>query len=99
VRCSADLPPTRETVWFPCGKAPARRIPGTGHGDSSRRGREFSEGAGSDHHPLFADLPPIPADVLFRKIANSSAVAFRKLTEARMLEILRTAPQDYAAMR
>lgn len=61
--------------------------------------REFSEGAGSDHHPLFADLPPIPADVLFRKIANSSAVAFRKLTEDQMVEILRKAPQDYAAMR
>jgi hypothetical protein len=26
--------------------------------------REFSEGAGPDHHPLFADVPPIPADVL-----------------------------------
>ncbi|MEU1458065.1 hypothetical protein [Streptomyces avermitilis] len=61
--------------------------------------REFSEGVGSDHHPLFADLPPIPTDVLFRKIANASAVAFRKLTEAQMLDILRTAPQKYAAMR
>ncbi|MFM9700948.1 hypothetical protein [Streptomyces europaeiscabiei] len=61
--------------------------------------REFSEGAGSEHHPLFADLPQIPADVLFRKIANSSAVAFRKLTADQMVEILRKAPQDYAVMR
>ncbi|MFH8663085.1 hypothetical protein [Streptomyces afghaniensis] len=61
--------------------------------------REFSEGAGAEHHPLFADLPPIPAEVLFRKIANSSAVAFRKLTADQMVEILRKAPQDYAVMR
>jgi hypothetical protein len=61
--------------------------------------REFSEGAGADAHPLFADLPPIPADILFRKIANASALAFRKLTEGQMLEILRKAPQDYASMR
>ncbi|MEU3958115.1 hypothetical protein AB0F45_38705 [Streptomyces achromogenes] len=59
--------------------------------------REFSEGAGTD--PLFADLPPIPADVLFRKIASASAVAVRKLAEDQMVEILRKAPQDYAAMR
>ncbi|MFG2424982.1 hypothetical protein ACGFWD_38975 [Streptomyces sp. NPDC048448] len=61
--------------------------------------REFSEGVGSEHHPLFAGLPPIPADVLFRKIASASAVAFRKLTADQMAQILRTAPQDYAAMR
>ena len=60
--------------------------------------REFSEGAGAVHNPLFAGVPPIPADVLFKKIARSSAVAFRKLTEE-MVEILRKAPQDYAAMR
>ncbi|MGW0564448.1 hypothetical protein ACWDZ4_28555 [Streptomyces sp. NPDC003016] len=61
--------------------------------------REFSEGSGTEHHALFAGLPPIPSDILFRKIANSSAVAFRKLTEAQMIEILRKAPNDYAAMR
>jgi hypothetical protein len=61
--------------------------------------REFSEDAGAEHHPLFAGLPPIPANILFRKIANSSAVVFRKLTEGQMLEMLRKAPQDYAAMR
>ncbi|MGW6740698.1 hypothetical protein ACWGDX_08125 [Streptomyces sp. NPDC055025] len=60
---------------------------------------EFSGGAGAEHHPLFAGLPPIPADVLFRKIASASSVAFRKLTEVEMVEILRRAPQDYAAMR
>ncbi|MEU9405830.1 hypothetical protein AB0E08_09000 [Streptomyces sp. NPDC048281] len=60
--------------------------------------REFSEGAGVEGHPLFAGLPPIPADVLFRKIANVSAVAFRKLTADQMVEILRKAPQDYAGM-
>ncbi|MFC7992012.1 hypothetical protein ACFUV2_22150 [Streptomyces pilosus] len=63
--------------------------------------REFSEGAGPEHHPLFAGLPPIPAEILFRKIASSSAVAFRdrELTEAQMLEVLRKAPKDYAGMR
>ncbi|HWU09894.1 MAG TPA: hypothetical protein VN520_26570 [Streptomyces sp.] len=61
--------------------------------------REFSEGAGTEHQALFAGLPPIPSDILFRKIANSSAVAFRKLTETQMTEILRKAPNDYAAMR
>ncbi|WP_055527435.1 hypothetical protein [Streptomyces graminilatus] len=63
--------------------------------------REFSEGAGADEHTLFAvlDVPLIPADILFRKIANASALAVRKLTEAQMLEILRKAPQDYAARR
>ncbi len=61
--------------------------------------REFSEGAGAENHPLFAGLPPIPADVLFRKIASASAVAVRKATEDQLLEILRKAPQDYAAMR
>ncbi|MFJ1744121.1 hypothetical protein ACIOG4_36345 [Streptomyces microflavus] len=61
--------------------------------------REFSEGAGAEHHPLFAGLPLIPSDILFRKIANSSAVAFRALTEAQMTEILRKAPNDYAAMQ
>lgn len=53
--------------------------------------RDVCEGADTEDHPLFADLPPIPADVLFRKIANSSAMAFRKLTEAEMVEILRKA--------
>ncbi len=48
--------------------------------------------------PPFAGLPLIPSDVLFRKVANSSAVAFQKLTEAQMIEILRKAPHDYAAM-
>lgn len=61
--------------------------------------REFSEGVGPEHHPLFAGLPPIPSQILFRKIANSSAAAFRKLTEAQMIEILHKAPDDYAAMR
>ncbi|MGW0672588.1 hypothetical protein [Streptomyces sp. NPDC002746] len=61
--------------------------------------REFSEGAGADKHPLFADLPLIPADILFRKIASASAPVFRKLTEDQMLKILRKAPQDYDAMR
>ncbi|WP_327722318.1 hypothetical protein OG381_48270 [Streptomyces sp. NBC_00490] len=60
--------------------------------------REFSEGAGADHHPLFAGLPPIPADVLFQKIASASAVAVRTNAEDQMVEILRQAPQDYAAM-
>lgn len=61
--------------------------------------REFSEGTGPEHHPLFAGIPTIPADILFRKIATSSAVAFRELTEAQMIEILRKAPKDYATMR
>ncbi|MEV0035211.1 hypothetical protein [Streptomyces sp. NPDC050804] len=61
--------------------------------------REFSDGAGAEHHPLFAGLPPIPADVLFRKIASASAVAVREATEDQMVETLRKAPQDYAAMR
>ncbi|MFK4220153.1 hypothetical protein [Streptomyces sp. NPDC020880] len=61
--------------------------------------REFSEGAGTDAHPLFAGVPSVPADILFRKIASVSAPAFRKLTEDQMLEILRKAPQDYASMR
>ncbi|MFC8863263.1 hypothetical protein BCL80_11545 [Streptomyces avidinii] len=61
--------------------------------------REFSEGAGPERHPLFAGLPAIPSDILFRKIANSSTVAFRKLTEPQMIEILRKAPNDYATMR
>ena len=39
------------------------------------------------------------ADVLFGKIASPSAVVFRKLTAYQTVEILRTAPQDYAAMR
>ncbi|MEZ7005846.1 hypothetical protein [Streptomyces sp. AD55] len=61
--------------------------------------REFSEGAGADVHPLFANVPPIPADILFRKIASASAPVARKLTEHQMLKILRKAPQDYASMR
>lgn len=61
--------------------------------------REFSEGDGAMHNPLFAGLPSIPAGVLFRKIASASAVVFRKLTEDEMIEILRKAPQDYVAMR
>ncbi|QIY67968.1 hypothetical protein HEP84_00055 [Streptomyces sp. RLB1-33] len=61
--------------------------------------REFSEGAGADHHPLFAGLPPIPADVLFRKIASASSVAWREMSEEQMFERLSKAPQDYAAMR
>ncbi|MFF3381338.1 hypothetical protein ACFYXF_51370 [Streptomyces sp. NPDC002680] len=60
--------------------------------------REFSEGAGAEHHALFAGLPPIPAEVLFQKIASASAVAFRRLTEDEMGRILRKAPQDYVAM-
>lgn len=43
--------------------------------------------------------PPIPADILVRKIAHASAPAYRKLTEDEMLAILRKAPQDYASMR
>lgn len=61
--------------------------------------REFSEGAGREHHPLYAGLPLIPSGILFRKIANSSAVAFRALAEDQMAEILRKAPNDYAAMQ
>ncbi|WP_428934779.1 hypothetical protein [Streptomyces sp. ACT015] len=61
--------------------------------------REFSEGAGAEHHVPFADLPPIPAEVLFQKIASASAVAFWKLTEDEMIGMRRKAPRDYAAMR
>ncbi|MEU6285514.1 hypothetical protein [Streptomyces sp. NPDC047028] len=60
--------------------------------------REFSEGAGADHHLLFANVPPIPADVLFQKIASCSAPVHRKLTEDQMVAILRKAPQDYSGM-
>lgn len=60
--------------------------------------REFSEGAGADHHPLFAGVPPIPTEVLFQKIASCSAVAHRELTQEQMVEILRKAPQDYNTM-
>ncbi|MFI9781369.1 hypothetical protein ACIHCV_43340 [Streptomyces sp. NPDC051956] len=60
--------------------------------------REFSERAGGDSDPLFADLPSIPPEVLFQKIASCSAVVHRELTQEQMVEILRTAPQDYAGM-
>ncbi|MFE4594378.1 hypothetical protein [Streptomyces laurentii] len=59
---------------------------------------EFSEGAGADHHLLFANVPPIPADVLFQKIASCSAPVHRNLTEDQMVAILRKAPQDYSSM-
>ncbi|WP_030574299.1 hypothetical protein [Streptomyces aureocirculatus] len=60
--------------------------------------REFSEGAGADHHPLFANVPPIPAEVLFQKMASCSAPVHRSLTQERMVAILRKAPQDYSSM-
>ncbi|WP_143195135.1 hypothetical protein [Streptomyces sp. CB02488] len=60
--------------------------------------REFSEGAGADHHPLFANVPPIPAEVLFQKIASCSAPVHRSLTQEQMVAILRKAPQDYSRM-
>ncbi|MFL4909458.1 hypothetical protein ACJ6WF_41320 [Streptomyces sp. MMS24-I2-30] len=60
--------------------------------------REFSEGAGADHHPLFAKVLPIPAEVLFQKIASCSAVVHRALTQEQMVAILRKAPQDYSKM-
>ena len=60
--------------------------------------REFSEGTSADDHPLFADLPPIPADVLFQKIANSSALAFRKLTEEQMVEIFHNRQRRHSAL-
>ena len=61
--------------------------------------RDFSEGAGADEYPLLDGVPPIPADILFRKIAHASAPVHRKLTEEEMLAILRKAPQDYSSMR
>ncbi|MFE7118813.1 hypothetical protein ACFU99_25680 [Streptomyces sp. NPDC057654] len=61
--------------------------------------QDFSTDAGEEHHPALGDLPLIPEEVLFRKIASASAVVFRELTGDQMIEILGKAAQDYPGMR